>query len=163
MPTKCGVPIWKKTLNRLKMYNDERLDWFLDWKTRLATETFETADYQLPTTAGRLNRNIQNFHWQKTKDFTEHQLPDLTATRGHDFKLKKERPRWDMLKFSFFHRIVDHWNNLPSSIVTSPNLNCFENRLDKYFKNHPILYNPYASRSYRIRAEEQAPEANPTA
>ncbi|KAK3795981.1 hypothetical protein RRG08_042974 [Elysia crispata] len=32
--------------------------------------------------------------------------------------------------------------SLPESVVTAPTVNCFKNRLDKHWENHPSLYNP---------------------
>jgi hypothetical protein len=67
--------------------------------------------------------------------FNQHQ------TRGHKYKLEKPFARTNLRKYSFFHRIVDPWNNLPSSVVEADSINSFERRLDKHWKNHPMLYN----------------------
>jgi len=32
------------------------------------------------------------------------------------------------------------WNSLPNSIVTSPNTNLFQSRLDRYWANENIIY-----------------------
>ncbi|KAH3718873.1 hypothetical protein DPMN_061698 [Dreissena polymorpha] len=40
----------------------------------------------------------------------------------------------------FSNRIVSIWNNLPSAVVTSKNTDTFKRRLDKYWINHPMMY-----------------------
>ena len=63
-------------------------------------------------------------------------------TRGHDLKLAKNHTRLQVRSKYFSERIVSTWNNLPESVVTAPSLNCFKNRLDAHWKDHPMLYNP---------------------
>ena len=63
------------------------------------------------------------------------------STRGHNKRLyvkpaKKLHPK----HHSFQYRIVNPWNNLPSEVVNSPNLNIFKNRLDKHWKNLELRY-----------------------
>jgi hypothetical protein len=41
------------------------------------------------------------------------QLKGESSTRGHSYKIFKIRPR----KYSFKHRSVDTWNNLPELVV----------------------------------------------
>ena len=56
-----------------------------------------------------------------------------TRTRGNSFKLKVERCKYDVRKFSFCNRVVRAWNYLPDSVVTSNSINVFKNQLDKFF------------------------------
>lgn len=58
-----------------------------------------------------------------------------TRTRGHRFKLLKERCEKAIRKHYFSMRIVNKWNNLPSSVVNAKNINTFKNRLDKFLKS----------------------------
>ena len=37
--------------------------------------------------------------------------------------------------------IVDMWNFLSSYVVSAKSVNCFKNRLDKFWKNQEIIYN----------------------
>ena len=37
------------------------------------------------------------------------------VTRGHPWKLLKQSPNTDLRKFTFANRVVDLWNDLPSS------------------------------------------------
>ena len=53
-------------------------------------------------------------------------------TRGHERTLKVPAPRTDIRKHSLACRRVAQWNNLPSNIVTSNNLNSFKNSLDRF-------------------------------
>jgi len=51
--------------------------------------------------------------------------------RGYTTKLAVSRPRLDIRKYTFSHRVVAEWNRLPEHIVT-PSVNTFKNRLDKH-------------------------------
>ncbi len=65
-----------------------------------------------------------------------------SSTRGHLFKLPKRRSRLNIRKNYFTNRVVDSWNGLPDSVVTAGNVKIFENRLDRHWREHPMLYNP---------------------
>ena len=69
------------------------------------------------------------------------QLSKERVTRGNSKKLYKSRPRLDVRKHSFSHRVVDVWNSLPDSVITAPSVHSFEARLDKHWKNQEIVYN----------------------
>jgi ribonuclease P/MRP protein subunit RPP40 len=68
-------------------------------------------------------------------------LSQESVTRGNNKKLYKTRPRLDIRKYSFSHRVVDIWNSLPNSVITARSVKSFEARLDKYWKNQEIVYN----------------------
>ena len=53
----------------------------------------------------------------------------LTRTRGHRMKLVKQRGRLNIRKFSFGLRVVNNWNALPDSVVSSKDINkyCIRN------------------------------------
>ncbi|KAK3731681.1 hypothetical protein RRG08_035351 [Elysia crispata] len=72
-----------------------------------------------------------HFDIEKTRD-----------TRGNSLKINKHRCRLNLRNNSFSHRVVNDCNSLPESVVTAPTVNCFKNRLDKHWENHPSLYNP---------------------
>jgi hypothetical protein len=73
-------------------------------------------------------------------------LPPLSTstTRGHPFKLTKERTRTTKARNILRHRPIDTWNSLPTEVVTAPSLNAFKNRLNIAWKNHPLKFNPTA-------------------
>jgi len=63
------------------------------------------------------------------------------ATRGHDFRLQKIRARYDLRKYYFTNRVVNMWNSLSSYLVSAESVNCFNNRLDNFWKDQEIIYN----------------------
>ena len=65
-----------------------------------------------------------------------------TRTRGHKYKLFKRRSRLNIRKNVFSNRVVDTWNNLPSSVVEAPSANSFKSRLNRHWTNHPSKFNP---------------------
>ena len=80
-------------------------------------------------------------------------IPDLpkgnTKTRGHNKKLFKRRAtNLNCRKYFFTLRIAIIWNDLPDNAVNAPNINCFERRLEKHWRDHPsknnCLENPYS-------------------
>ena len=66
------------------------------------------------------------------------------TTRGHDFRLQKIRTRYDLRKYYFTNRVVitSMWYSLSSYryVVSAESVNCFENRLDNFWKDQ-IIYN----------------------
>ena len=48
---------------------------------------------------------------------------------------KKKYARTNVLKYSFFHRITDQWNQLPLDIRVSDNVNIFRFRVKKFFSD----------------------------
>ncbi len=56
-------------------------------------------------------------------------------TRGHSYKFFKRNVRTDYGKFKFSNRVVNDWNNLPSSVVEANSINVFKNKLDHYLRN----------------------------
>ena len=61
-------------------------------------------------------------------------------TRGHQYKIEKQFIRLNIRKYSFIHRSVDLWNNLPTSVVSARTIHSFESRLDKLWKDQPFKY-----------------------
>jgi len=55
-----------------------------------------------------------------------------SRTRGHTYKLVKERSRLDIRKNYFSQRIVSEWNKLPTSVVAAESVNSFKNRYDSF-------------------------------
>ncbi len=55
-----------------------------------------------------------------------------TRTRGHTFKLAKNRSRLDCRKNYFSCRVVNKWNKLPQFIVDAESVNSFKNRYDAW-------------------------------
>ena len=84
-----------------------------------------------------------------------------SATRGHQFKLFKERARLNLRKNSFSFRVVDLWNSLPSFVVEAPSIEAFERRLDKVWNSFPIRFDFEASTTppRHANTKDLAPEA----
>ena len=65
------------------------------------------------------------------------------TSRGHSLKLFQERSRLDIRKHYFRNRIIKTWNSLPDLVISAPSLNSFKNKIDNYWENHPMNFNPY--------------------
>jgi len=52
------------------------------------------------------------------------------ATRGNSLKIVNCRSHYNLRKYSFCFRITNVWNSLPFSVITTPLVNSFKNRLD---------------------------------
>ena len=61
-------------------------------------------------------------------------------TRGNSYKLKTNRTKYDIRRYSFTNRIVSSWNTLPDEVVCADSVNSFKNRLDKHWMNQDIYY-----------------------
>ena len=59
-------------------------------------------------------------------------LQDFNRTRGHSYKLFKQRSNLDLRKNFFSQRVVNTWNSLPQAVVDADSINCFKNRLDEF-------------------------------
>ena len=62
------------------------------------------------------------------------------VTRGHNLRLNKFMVKYDLHKYYFTSRIVNVWNSLSSFVVSADSVNCFKNRLDKFWCNQDIIY-----------------------
>ena len=62
-------------------------------------------------------------------------LDKTNRTRGHSYKVEKQRCNTSMRQHFFANRVVNQWNSLPASVVEAPSLNSFKTRLDKHFIN----------------------------
>jgi len=57
-------------------------------------------------------------------------MSDTRITRGNDLHLQKFRCKYDMRKFYFTNRVVDHLKSLPNWVVAANNIIAFKIRLD---------------------------------
>ena len=65
-------------------------------------------------------------------------------TRGDSRKLIVMRRRFDLRKYCSTNRIVNMrilWNSSPDNVILADNVNQFNNRLDKHWKMHDIVFN----------------------
>ena len=80
-----------------------------------------------------LNGNI-DIDISKIIDF--HSEADRFSLRAKDsLTLKKKYARTNVLKYSFFQRITDQWNQLPLDIRVSDNVNIFKSTVRKFFSD----------------------------
>ncbi len=75
---------------------------------------------------------LEGVQWQ---DFF--QMADTSRLRGHPLKLRKNRLRLDLRKFTFSQNVVNMWNDLPAEVVTASSMKMFKNKLEAYLKNLP--------------------------
>ena len=61
------------------------------------------------------------------------QMDTNRPTRGHPFMLKKMYSKAECRHHFLSLRVFDSWNSLPVSVVTTPSLNCFKARLDRFW------------------------------
>ena len=96
-----------------------------------------------------------------------------SRARGHDFNIYKLGCRLDVRKYSFRLRVTSQWNNLPDSVVNAESMNSFKNRLDKFWNDSEVMYNPEtniydtttsrsSSRAHHVAADED-PDLMPEA
>ncbi len=62
-------------------------------------------------------------------------LEQNSITRGHHYKLEKNRSNKTIRQKFFTQRVVNAWNNLPADIVEAPSINSFKNRLDEHWSD----------------------------
>jgi hypothetical protein len=68
-------------------------------------------------------------------------LMENSRTRGNSLKLRVDRAKLDLRKYSFTARVVSLWNSLPDQVVTAESVNSFKNRLDSLWKKDDAYYN----------------------
>ena len=67
-------------------------------------------------------------------------LADGTRTRRHKHKLVKGHNRTRHRACMFSQRVINPWNNLPSSCVESDSVNSFKSALNVAWKDHPLKF-----------------------
>ena len=66
-------------------------------------------------------------------------------TRGHTLKLYSHKHKLEVAKNFFTSRVSKAWNSLPQHVVKAPTVNTFKNRLDRFWKNQPLIHDFEAS------------------
>ena len=64
------------------------------------------------------------------------ELESRTNTRGHSYKLKKQRCNTTLRQHFFTQRNVDRWNSLPAEVAEAPSRNAFKNRVDLFMRDY---------------------------
>ncbi len=65
------------------------------------------------------------------------QMADTSRLRGHPLKLRKDRSRFDLRKFTFSLKVVNMWNDLPAEVVTASSVKMFKNKPEAHLKYLP--------------------------
>ena len=60
--------------------------------------------------------------------------------RGHSKQIFHRGAHLELRKNSFTFRCTPLWNSLTEDVVSAPNVNTFKNRLDRHWRNQPMLY-----------------------
>ncbi len=68
-----------------------------------------------------------------------------TRNRGNGKSLIIKRARTELRRNSFTHRIAPLWNSLPETVVSSPTVDTFKARMDKYWIKKAIYYSHEAT------------------
>jgi len=68
------------------------------------------------------------------------QFNNRVDTRVNKYKLLNKSFRYDLRKYSFTAHTINTRNSLPNKIVDAESVNTFKTRLDKYWRNQPLLY-----------------------
>ena len=55
------------------------------------------------------------------------ELESRMNTKGHSYKLKKQRCNTMLQQHFFTQRIMDRWNSLPAEVAEAPSMNTFKN------------------------------------
>ena len=70
--------------------------------------------------------------------------------------MSQEGSKLNLRRQSFPVRITKVWNELPDSVVATPNVNTFKSRLDRHWREEDFLYNHEAPIPGHHLAEDRA-------
>ena len=91
---------------------------------------------------GKCDKMVTNFIPKNGVSTTS--LPTI----GHSLKLYIQRAEKTLHQNFFSIRVASHWNNLPESVTEAPTAKALEKHLDKYWKEHELIYNYRAETHY---------------
>ena len=58
-------------------------------------------------------------------------ISNIKNTRGHFYKLSKQRCKGERRRNFFTQRVINYWNKLPQEVIEADSVNSFKNKLDK--------------------------------
>ncbi|XP_066269325.1 uncharacterized protein [Branchiostoma lanceolatum] len=67
-------------------------------------------------------------------------LIEETRTRGHSLRIKRKTSKSNRRAHFFSVRVIPWWNSLPETVVVSPSINCFKERLDRLMRKHKVYF-----------------------
>ena len=146
-----GQAIWAPHLRKyVKLIEDVQI------RATKLVDGFGKMDYserleklKLPTLAYRRLRGDMIECYKHFNKYDQNILPPSFCprnrpSRSHKFQLQPIRPldgKRGVHTNSFYCRVVDRWNNLPSNVAEAPSMNSFKNRLDDHLKELKLKYN----------------------
>jgi len=69
------------------------------------------------------------------------ELPrNVSSTADNKYKLQNHSFHYNFQNCSFAARVVNVWNSLPDHVVDFNSRKQFEKRLDKFWKNHDVMF-----------------------
>ena len=77
---------------------------------------------------------------------------DLIRTSGNQYKLIQYDCHYDLRKFNFTNRVIPIWNSLSNHVVSADTVNCFKNRLERFWSSQIVLYD-YKQRQISMALE----------
>ncbi|VDI22679.1 Hypothetical predicted protein [Mytilus galloprovincialis] len=122
-----------------------------DWKIGQITALFKKGDKKLASNyrpvsltsiicklMEKLIRKKIVDHMNRYNLFSDRQF-GFIGGRSTSLQLLKVLDHWTSILDS--GGVVEVWNSLPDIVVTAKNVKIFGNRLDKHWKEHPMIYN----------------------
>ena len=111
------------------------------------------AKLKLPTLAfrrlrGDMIETYKHFHKYDRSILPPSFHPRNRPSRNHKYQIQPIRPKdgeRGLHNNSFYCRITDTWNKLPSAVVDAPTMDTFKNRLDELWKELPLMYDHTAT------------------
>ena len=96
---------------------------------------------KLPSLKYRMRRGdvievYKRLHGHYDDAFDWLQLNEEERTRNNGYKLFKPRHQSSLKCRMFSFRVIDDWNSLPGDVVNAPTLNCFKDRLDRFWSDY---------------------------
>ena len=137
------APYLRKDINKIESVQRRATKYIPGYHNLTYSDRLKKLD--LPTLAYRRLRGsmievYKSFHIYD-EDVTLKFPTKQTTTRGHNYKIVgKTSRRTHPRHHSFHQRIVNPWNSLPATVVNSPTLNTFKNRLDNHWSGLPLKF-----------------------
>ena len=140
-------PVWSPFLQKhIKLVENvqERATKLVDGMKHMDyTERLKKLD--LPTLQHRRERGDMIQVWKHFNTYDQSTLspnfrPIYRANRKHPFQLTRNMPKDGSRGIqynSFYFRVANRWNNLPSDVVKSENINTFKARIDRAWADDP--------------------------
>ena len=91
---------------------------------------------------GRMIETYKFMHGFYDTEKPEFKKSEKDQLRGHSLKLDKIRCKTRLRANFLSNKVVNDWNSLPNSVVTSPTIDTFKRRLDNHWMDIPTLYEP---------------------